>query len=651
MLILLPVLVCVIVSLMVFGILSKKEPLEDAIRATVIYSMGAVSLFTIICSELLGALSIMTRPALVILWSVTLLVLISITWRKRIFIDAIKPIAAWWNNIKLNKTEWFVLLATGFYLITLFIIAFISPPNNNDSLQYHVARIVHWIQNQNFEFFTTAYLPQLFNPPGAEILLLHNFLLVGSDKLVNLQQWVFMLSSLVVASLIAKKLGSGRTGQWLAAVFLLCLPMGILEATSTQNDYVATFWILSLVYLVIKNLGQVPSILEMVVMGAFAGLAMLTRITTYPYVAIILIWSTLAGLKQVRLKRSILNTTIIICVITVINTQFWVQNYNTFNNPLGEMSFVGRRSLNTHTAADLIISPVQHLSLNLGTPFNTINTKLGNAIISSCEKLGGSNCSDPESSEWDFRIIGLSNHEDTAGNLLHLVVLFLAVIVFIFERRQIDKKVLVTSYLLVIIACFLLLSWLIPWAIYYSRFQLPMFAMMASFVGLIVSRRNARIIRALIIILLICGLPWLLMNRTRPVISYPPDLTLVRSIFIESRAGLLFANYPELEDQIQHVTGEALKTGCPDILLRIDSRDPEYYFMSYLQPWKNDIWVESVADNLLLDRYMNTNFNACALICSICGFDPDSHGLIFAYKDKAMTLYLSPEYYAEFKNR
>jgi hypothetical protein len=99
------------------------------------------------------------------------------------------------------------------------------------------------------------------------------------------------------------------------------------------------------------------------------------------------------------------------------------------------------------------------------------------------------------------------------------------------------------------------------------------------------------------------------------------------------------------------VSGEALKTGCPTIKLRIDSRDPEYYFMSFLQPWKTGIWIESVADDTVLDRYTNADIKACAMICSICGFDPDPNGLIFAYKDKAMTLYLSPEYYVEYKKR
>jgi hypothetical protein len=197
-------------------------------------------------------------------------------------------------------------------------------------------------------------------------------------------------------------------------------------------------------------------------------------------------------------------------------------------------------------------------------------------------------------------------------------------------------------------AGFILLSWLITWGIYWSRLQLPFFALAAPFLGVVFGRLDRRIVSGLVILLMVCGLPWLLMNRTRPVFSKTPNVTLVRSIFIETRYGLLFANFPELEDQIAHVTTEALKSGCSNISLKIDSRDPEYYFMAYLQPWRNDLLIETVSDNPQLDAYRNTTFMACAQICSICGYDPNPDGLIFAYKDKAMTLYLSPEYYAEY---
>jgi hypothetical protein len=651
MLILLPIFVYVTAYLMVFNELSKRETIEDALQAATVYTSGAVSLFTIIFLEGLGLFSAITRLALIIVWTVTLLVLVIIAWRTGIYITVINKWADWWKNIKLDKFDRLILAVVGFFIFTLFLVAFISPPNNNDSLQYHLARIVHWIQNRNFEFFPVAYVPQLINPPGAEIMLLNNFLLVGGDQLVNLQQWTFMISSLVASSLIAKLLGAGRVGRWLTVVFLLCLPVGILESTSTQNDYVTAFWILALVYLVIKSVRRKTSYLEVMIMGAFAGLAMLTKIPAYPYVAIILIWMTFSNLKTNGVRRSIINSVLILCVMFAMNIMGWVQNYDTFNNPFGEMDFINRRTPNVQTVSDLLISPIQHLALNIGTPFDSINNYMGDLIVAFCEKLNGSNCSTPEPSEWGFRIIGLSNHEDTAGNLLALMIFIMAMIIFVVNKRIKLNKGLTANYLLVTLSCILLFSWLVTWGAYWGRLQLPFFAIAAPFVGLVVGRRNEHLARVFIIIIFLCGMPWLLLNRTRPVIGYTPNVTLVRSIFVEPRTTVLFANYPELEDQVRQVTGEALKTGCSNMLLRIDSRDPEYYFMSTLKPWKTGVWIESISDKPQLDRYKTPNYKACALICSVCGYNPDSSGLIFAYKDKAMTLYLTPQYYAEYTKR
>jgi hypothetical protein len=53
------------------------------------------------------------------------------------------------------------------------------------------------------------------------------------------------------ATLIAKQqLGANQTGQLIAAVFVATIPMGILQASSTQNDYVLSFWLICFVYFI-----------------------------------------------------------------------------------------------------------------------------------------------------------------------------------------------------------------------------------------------------------------------------------------------------------------------------------------------------------------------------------------------------------------
>jgi len=82
---------------------------------------------------------------------------------------------------------------------------------------------------------------QLFNPPWAEFAMLHLALLGGDERWANGVQWFSMLGSLAGVSLIAKHLGAAARGQLFSALFCATIPMGILQAAGTQNDYVTAF--------------------------------------------------------------------------------------------------------------------------------------------------------------------------------------------------------------------------------------------------------------------------------------------------------------------------------------------------------------------------------------------------------------------------
>ena len=135
-------------------------------------------------------------------------------------------------------------------MIMLLPVAWIAPPNNVDSLLYHMSRIMHWAQNGSLEHYATGYHHQLLTPPWAELANLHLRTLWGSDRPANLVQWFSMVGSVVIASGVGELLGLRRKGQLLTGIFVASIPMGILQATSTQNDYVVTFWAVCSAYLV-----------------------------------------------------------------------------------------------------------------------------------------------------------------------------------------------------------------------------------------------------------------------------------------------------------------------------------------------------------------------------------------------------------------
>ncbi|TAH25064.1 MAG: 4-amino-4-deoxy-L-arabinose transferase, partial [Oscillatoriales cyanobacterium] len=87
------------------------------------------------------------------------------------------------------------------------LIAVVAPPNNWDSMTYHMSRVAHWMQNRSVEHYPTSYVPQLYHPPGAEFAIMHFQILTGGDRFANLVQWLSMVGSAIAVSLIAKQLG------------------------------------------------------------------------------------------------------------------------------------------------------------------------------------------------------------------------------------------------------------------------------------------------------------------------------------------------------------------------------------------------------------------------------------------------------------
>jgi hypothetical protein len=129
---------------------------------------------------------------------------------------------------------WIVM---GVASVTLFI-AVTAAPNNYDSQTYHLPRIEHWLQNGSLTFYPTSNPRQNGMGPLAEVLLLQVRVLSGSDFFYQLVQWLSMVCSIAAVLRITRQLGGSETQCWIAAVFVATLPIGILESTTTQNDYV-----------------------------------------------------------------------------------------------------------------------------------------------------------------------------------------------------------------------------------------------------------------------------------------------------------------------------------------------------------------------------------------------------------------------------
>ncbi|MHA1369901.1 MAG: hypothetical protein ACTSRA_09340 [Promethearchaeota archaeon] len=119
------------------------------------------------------------------------------------------------------------------------ITAWIYPPNNYDSMTYHMPRVIHWIQNQSIGYFPTPIDRQNVMGPGAEYLLLFFQLITDSDEIANLVQFLSFILLFFSTYYIVRTLRLPL--KWRSFVILITMtaPIAIMEASNTKNDLVA----------------------------------------------------------------------------------------------------------------------------------------------------------------------------------------------------------------------------------------------------------------------------------------------------------------------------------------------------------------------------------------------------------------------------
>lgn len=148
---------------------------------------------------------------------------------------------------------------------------------------YHLTRVVHWQQNHSVAHFATNIDRQIQMPPFAEFLLANLQILLNNDRYSNFVQWFAMIICIIGVSNIAEKLGATTIQQYIASLFCAFIPMGILQSTSTQNDYVLAACLICFVSFGVSLMCGHINRIWIIGMGLALGLSLLTKGTAYVF--------------------------------------------------------------------------------------------------------------------------------------------------------------------------------------------------------------------------------------------------------------------------------------------------------------------------------------------------------------------------------
>ena len=521
----------------------------------------------------------------------------------------------------LDRTSQVSLVAVLIVLTITLATALIAPPNNWDSMTYHLPRVMHWIQNQSVDQYPTNNLRQISFPPGAAYIVTQFQLLTEGDRFANCVQWLAFLGCIVGISLITKIL-VGRKYQWISALVCLSIPMAIMQSMTTQTDLLTSFWLVCYTYFIFSH--ERYSKIDLFWIIASFSLAILTKPTAFIFGIPL---SLIAAYRFINFKlkygknygylawvKSILTLIILGLSCLSLSLPIYWRNYKTFGNLLGGET---SKANTEFSLLNFISASLKNLWLNFPLP------KL---IPENPLKL-------------------VSPHEDFVGMPIHLVFIFLAIFYFFYMafgnlflgKVNRNKNLIFRQYrplillLLAIFTSFILFSLLIKFSFWNNRLLLPIFILSTPVVIFYICKiLNHQKQRIIITTLALMALVYSLTPLRHPLITLPiiSEQQLKEqssSILLTKRQDIYFSGArKELKIPYQEAVNAIVKHQCHSIALAFGKDD-----------WEYPLWValENKLQKPFQIKYINVqnksqklnpefaNSQVCAVISTMSSYD------------------------------
>jgi hypothetical protein len=593
--------------------------------------------YLVLATEFLSLFRGLTAPGLALAWLLPLVISFALILRRARSGAAFTPpgiqIPAHWIDRSLLLGLLAILGVTG-------LVAWVAPPQTWDSMVYHMARVAHWAQERAVRPFATGIDVQNSMSPGAEMAILHFYVLAGGDRLANFISWFAMAGSLIGVSLIARQLGASRSGQLFAAIFAATLPMGIVQASSTMTDYVVAFWVVCAASETIGLFNRSTLRAGLVMSSLAAGLALLTKPIAAAYLAPFALFAGITLWKRTSLRRAVPWLVTAMFLVAALNAGHLARNFTLYGNPISGEERIAHHANQLLSIPGMLSNLLKNAALHTGTPKQAVNEWLYERVVD-LHRLLEVDPNDPRTTSVGTYgpVGGFATHEDVVGNLIHSGVILVVTAIAILKSKLLGRLTL--YYLLMTIATFFLFSLLFKWQIFGARLHMAFFVLFAPLAGHAISRlAHPTTVRLASLCLIVGSIPWLTSINSRPLISLP-NRSYVRSILQEPRERLYFANYSGLRHHYAAMIGDIQDAGCSKVGIAISGSGGEYPIWVLLGAPSQELEIEWLVGGTPSERYKKVDFQPCAVICQRC---PDSwdtlRGLPKVYDRARFRLYL-----------
>lgn len=557
-------------------------------------------------TEALSVIHALTRETLLVGWAVAALT--GVRFRRA---------GASWKLQRPGVLDAILLTGVIAIAVPVGLAAVLSPPNSSDAMAYHMPRVVYWAQAASVAFFPTHYYLQIMMCPLAEYLSLQTYLLSGGDHYVNLVQYVGFLGSILGVSLIAKVLGAGARGQILAAVFCATIPNGILQASGAKNDYVLSFWLVAMVYFGLRFVAH-SRLSDLIATGLSLGLALLTKGTAYAFAPPLLAAVFVPAVRRHRWGLAKAVPVLLVCLLLLNGPQYW-RNIEFAGSPLGYDSAHGDGQfrwspdrINLRTALSNLL---RNLSVHLGARSPAWNHAVYDTVVRAHRWIG-MDPSDPATTwRWtEYMVPSNSNHEATAPNRFHLLLLVIAAIPLCWLAWRRGNTDWLWYYAGVVLA-FVLFCVAARYQWYIARLHLPVFVLGSPVAGLLLERLRPVVLEVLIAIFLLDGAkPFVLENWVRP-------LKGPQSVLRTSRSDNYFSDMTAYKNRSSYLNAVALirQSACTRVGIDNSLFSLEYPLQALLLEANPQIrFVHAGVSNRSARYLARPSITPCVVVCLEC---------------------------------
>jgi hypothetical protein len=604
------VLAPALAGISVFVFLGNRWSFDDC-RALIVRTSLIIGGYLILLTEFLSPFKAVTRIGLLMGWLVPVAAFCVWVWRARragdeFRIPRIGLPQRWGDRVWLLGVI-AILAITG-------VVAWFAPPQTWDSLTYHMSRVAHWAQDRSVWHYATGIDRQDSMSPGAEMITLNSYVLLGGDHLATFTQWFAMLGTLVGVAEATRILGAKSYGQWLAVYFAVTLPMGIVESSSTITDYVVTYWVVCAVVETLQY--RVSRDTRALFFSALAtGLAMLTKPIAVPYLLPFGIWLVILVLRRERLWGSMKWAGMAILVVGLINAGYVTRNIVTYGGLSNAVDF-SNHSNQLRTPAGLASTLIKNAGLHAGLPESFGLNKTLSKIVIKSHLILGVDVMDPRTTgDGEFRIAPPVTQEDLTSNPYHFYLILITLpMVLVMWRKLGGLTVLYSTLAGLTLVAF---SFIFKWHIFSVRYHLPFFVLLAPTFGLVWGSFSRFRVGALIAALLVLAArPWLFSIDSRPITPVKGHST-VDSILVEPREKLYFASAIGLYEDYRQITDAIKAKSCRTVGIMLRGGDAEYPLWVLMGAPSPDLQMEWIVRSQT-DRYSVADFKPCAIVCNSC---------------------------------